>query len=319
MRVAVAGAGAIGGFLAAALGKSGANVSVVARGEHLRRIQAEGLYVRSERLGEFSVRLDAAADLRELQAPDVIFATFKAHQWGDFLPQFAPFAKTATTLVTMQNGLPFWYFTDRVLQSVDPGGAIAAAFDPSQVVGGVVHSSARIVEPGLVEQAGDVHYPIGEVNGAETTRIRDIEALFTSAGLRAPVHPVIRRAIWLKVLGNISLNPLSALTRARVSALFADRLTFEVILALMRETLAVAAAAGIDVGITAEERVASARQNVADVKTSMLQDLEAGRPLEIEPIMGAVLEVAGIYGVATPHVRTVYALLKRLDATLNPC
>jgi 2-dehydropantoate 2-reductase len=315
MHVAIAGAGAIGGFLAGALAKSGARVSIVARGEHLRRIQADGLTVRSSRLGDFTVQLEAAADLRELERPEVVFTTFKAHQWPSFIPQFAGYRNTATSVMTFQNGLPFWYFEDRNLHSVDPTGEIRGLFDRRQLVGGVVHSSARVAEPGVVEQSGDVHYPIGELDGSASERITALSATFAGAGLNAPIQSNIRKAIWLKLLGNVSLNPISALTGARVSAMLADEQTRDTIAALMRETLQVAAATGVDLGVSAEQRIEMARETVADVKTSMLQDLEAGRPLEIEPIAGAVVELADAYGIDIPHVRMAYALVKRLDAT----
>ena len=318
MRVAVAGAGAIGGFLAGALAKSGVSTCVVARGEHLRRIRSDGLRVRSERLGDFSVALDAADDLRAFERPDIVFVTFKAHQWPDFMPQFAGYRQTAAIVVTMQNGLPFWYFKDRALQSVDPGGEIAALFDRAQLIGGVVHSSARIVEPGFVEQSGDVHYPIGEIDVPPSERVAQVSAMLNGAGLRAPVQADIRKAVWLKLLGNVSLNPVSALTRTRVKAMLSNAETRATVRELMREALDVAAAAGVDVGVTAEERIRIAVESVADVKTSMLQDVEAGRPMEIEPIAGAVLELAGWYGVDTPHLQTVYALIKQLDAS-RPC
>ncbi|HEY8296968.1 MAG TPA: 2-dehydropantoate 2-reductase [Candidatus Baltobacteraceae bacterium] len=312
VRVAVVGAGAIGGFIAGALARAGVDVAVVARGAHLEAIKRNGLRVRGE-LGDFTVDVPASSDLRELGSFDFILVTLKAHQWDAVLPQFEPFLHTEATIVPMQNGIPFWYFPDRSLHSVDPGGRLRHMFSDDRVLGAVVHASGNIPEPGVVAQMGGKLYPIGEIDGRCSDRVERFSALLIAAGLEAPIEPAIRRALWRKLLGNVSLNPVSALTRSSVAAMIDDPQTRALLRALMEETIAVASAVGCDPQIDAEERIGFASR-LGNVKTSMLQDLEAGRTLELDPIVGAVVELAREYGVAATHIETVYALTNRLNA-----
>ena len=311
MRVVVVGAGAIGGFIAGALAKSGAAVAVVARGNHLKALREKGLDVESD-IGSFHIALPAVADLRELDPPDVVLTAFKAHQWEDALPQFERVAHSGALIVPLQNGVPFWYFRDRSLRSVDPGGRILRAFSYERIIGAVVHASGNIPRPGVVHQSGGMLYPLGELDGRVTPRVRDISELFEKAGLHAPVQENIRQMVWRKLLGNASLNPVSALTRSEIGPLLGDPPTHDLVRAIMQETIAVAIATGCDPQIDVEERIAFAGR-LTDIKTSMLQDLEAGRPLELEPIVGAVIELAGEFGVRAPHLRTVYALASLLS------
>ncbi len=306
MRVVVVGAGAIGGFIAGALAKSGADVAVVARGDHLKALQTSGLHVESE-LGAFQVALPAVGDLRELDPPDVVLATFKAHHWEHVLPQFERVSQADSLLVTLQNGVPFWYFPDRSLRAVDPEGRVLRTFAYDRIIGGVVHSSGNIPRPGTVHQSGGMLYPLGELDGAVTPRVGEIARLFEAAGLRAPIERDIRRIVWRKLLGNASLNPVSALTGAKIGPMLEDRDGKALVRAIMLETIAVASAAGCDPLIDVDERIAFAAR-LSDVKTSMLQDVEAGRALELEPIVGAVVELADQFKVAAPHLESVYAL-----------
>ncbi|HEY8313524.1 MAG TPA: 2-dehydropantoate 2-reductase [Candidatus Baltobacteraceae bacterium] len=315
MRVAVVGAGAIGGFIAGALARSGIDVSVVARGAHLTAIIRDGLRVRSQ-LGDFSVSIPAAADIRDLGGFDWILVAIKAHQWAAVLPQLAPYAGTPATIVPMQNGLPFWYFPDRSLDSVDPGGLLRRTFADAQLVGAVVHASGDIPQPGVVHQLGGKLYPIGELDGRRSERVAFLAAMFENAGLEAPIQTNIRREVWRKLLGNVSLNPVSALTRATIGPMLEDPDGRALIRAIMQETIATAKAAGCDPEIDAEERIVFASR-LAGVKTSMLQDLEARRPLELDPIVGAVVELACELGVDAPRTSAVYALTKLLDAVVR--
>ncbi|MGZ3518872.1 MAG: ketopantoate reductase family protein [Vulcanimicrobiaceae bacterium] len=316
MRVAVIGAGAIGGFIAGALARSGVDVAVVARGAHLEAIQHGGLQIRSEQLGDFTVDLTAGTDLRELGAFDWIIVTVKAHHWSTVLPQLRPFLDSATTIVPMQNGIPFWYFPDRSLRSVDPDGRLRQTLADSQLIGAVVHASGNVPKPGVVHQMGGKLYPMGELDGRTSERIERLSSTFARAGLDAPIQPSIRREVWRKLLGNVSLNPVSALTHARIRPMLEDPGTHAVIRGLMEETIAVAKAAGCDPEIDAEERIAFASR-LANVKTSMLQDLEAGRQLELDPIVGAVVELAHDLGVDATRTSTVYALTKLLGETTH--
>ena len=313
-RVAVFGAGAIGGFIAAALSRAGFDVCAVARGEHLRAIRERGLRVRSE-LGEFCVDLPVSDDLRDFGGVEYVLVTFKSHQWSGVLPQFRRAIDEGAAFVTLQNGLPFWYTKGQPLESVDPGGRVLETLPYDRILGGVVHASGHIVQPGFVEQSGGMLYPMGELDGSRTPRIERLAHAFESAGLKAPIEPVIRRNIWRKLVNNLALNQVSALTRATVGSMLKDARVRELLRAVVDEGLAVARASGVDPGVDAEERLRWA-EHIADVKTSMLQDLQAGKPLELEPIAGAVVELADRLGVAIPATKTVYALTKLLEASV---
>lgn len=315
MRIAVFGAGAIGGFIAAALARSGADVCVVARGEHLQAIEREALHVISD-LGEFTVRVPAASDLREFGEVDYVLITFKSHQWSGVLPQFEKALAGHAVFVTLQNGLPFWYERDRALESVDPGGRILRTLPYDRIIGGVVHASGHIPAPGSIHQSGGMLYPLGELDGSTTPRITALSDAFLRAGMHAPIEPDIRRNIWRKLVNNTALNPVSALTRATVQSMLRDMRVRPLLRAVIEEALAVARATGVEPGVDAEERLHWA-EHIADVKTSMLQDVEAGKPLELEPIVGAVVELAQRHGVAAPHTETLYALTKLLER--NAC
>ena len=312
MRVAVLGAGAIGGFIAAALARSGADVAVVARGPHLEAIRARGLRVRSE-LGDFAVNVRAADDLRQLGTFDYILLTFKAHSWPAVLPQLEDAVRGETPMLTLQNGVPFWFLDGQTLESVDPGGRIAAAIPRALIMGGVVHASGHIAEPGTVVQSGGRLYFMGELDGARSERVALLSRVFEDAGLTAPVESDIRAVVWRKLLGNLAFNPVSALTRATMGTLLADPAAHETLREIVTEGIAVGRAFGIETGVDADQRLTMARRS-GDVKTSMLQDLEAGKRLELEPIAGAVIELAHIAGLDVPRSETIYALARALDA-----
>ncbi len=315
MRFAVVGAGAIGGFIGAALMRSGTDVSLVSRGEHLRAIQKSGLSIRSQ-IGNFRINVPAVDDLRKIRQPDVILLTVKAHQLGEVLEQLEPFRQRSSTFIPMQNGIPFWYSHQWHLQSVDPRGKIAAAIDARSIVGSVVQASGRIVEPGVIEQAGRRTYVLGELNGEVSPRLREICAVFERAQLHAPAEKNIRNAVWHKLLGNVSLNPVSALTRATIATMLGDSSIVAVLRQLMEESISVARALGVDLDIDVDERLAISAQ-LADVKTSMLQDVEARRRLELNPIVGAVVELAHRCSVPVPATEQILALTKLLDDTLQ--
>lgn len=315
MRFSIVGAGAIGGFIGAALARSGNDVGFTARGEHLRAMQKHGLTVRSQ-IGNFCLNVYAADDLRKLERPDVILLTVKAHQLRELRAQIIPYRDPAITIIPMQNGIPFWYSPQWHLASVDPQGELAACMDPRQIIGSVVQVSGKIVEPGVIEQAGRRTYVFGELNGELTRRLRAIAAAFEQAQLNAQIESNIRWAVWYKLLGNVSLNPISALTRATIKTMIEDHRTAELLRQLMSESIAVARALGVELKINVEERLAMSAQ-LADVKTSMLQDVEARRRLELDPIVGAVVELAHRLAVPVPATQHVYALTKLLDATLQ--
>jgi len=305
MRIAVVGAGAIGGFLAAALARSGTDVAVVARGAHLDAIVRRGITLVTSDLGPFTARMPASDDLRNLGEFDVVFAAFKAHQWPAIAPQFEHLASTATQIVTLQNGVPFWYERTPPLESVDPEGRIGAMFDDDRVIGAVVHVSGHVVEPGKIHQSGGMRYLFGAPAGGTNDRIETLVSALSWAELRPEVDENIRATVWLKLVNNVGLNSTSTLHRLTTRALLARTATRDEARALMEEALHVGQALGVVDDVDIEARLAYA-ERLGDVKTSMLQDLEAGRPLELDPILGAVIELAQRLGVDVPRVREAY-------------
>ena len=315
-RIAVVGAGAIGGFLAGALARAGHRVAVVARGPHLAAIQRDGIRIESD-LGSFGVRVEASDDLRELGGFDVLLLTFKAHHWPDFRPQLQPFAERATTIVTMQNGVPFWYERKTPLRSVDPGGVIGRLFPDERVVGSVVHVSGAIVEPGLVRQSGGLRYIFGDPRGGAGDATTGLTAIFRSAGLAAEVDRDIRSTIWLKLVNNAGLNPVSVLRAMTIKPMLAHPQARAHVRELMREAALVGQAMGVVSTVDLEARIAYAAR-LDDVKTSMLQDYERGRSLELDPILGAAIELGERYDVAVPRLRAAYEQLRQMSVTASP-
>jgi 2-dehydropantoate 2-reductase len=317
MRINVVGAGAIGAFVAAALGRAEIPTGIVARGPHLDAIRKGGIHVESSDLGSFAALVQAAGDLRELPRADYLLLTFKAHQWPGFLEQLKPAAQMGTPIVTLQNGIPFWFARTPALKTVDPEGRIGAMFADEQIIGGVVHVSGHVARPGVVVQSGGVRYIVGEVRharpgpGEEGSRLRVLAALFARAGLHAEVDDDIRKSVWFKLVGNASLNPMSVVTGMTIGQIMRDPKVLGEIRALMIEVLHVGKALGLvdDVEREAERRIAYASR-LDDVKSSMLQDAEAGRSLEIEPIVGATIELAERCGVDVPRERAMYERLR---------
>jgi 2-dehydropantoate 2-reductase len=308
MRVAIVGAGAIGGFLAASLARAGIAVAVVARGEHLAAIQRDGLRVESD-LGAFTVRVTASDDLRKLGTFDVLALTFKAHQWPALLPQLAGVAGSGATVVTFQNGLPFWFVREPPLLSVDPNGTIGRLFPDDVVVGGVVHVSGRLAEPGVVVQSGGLRYVVGDPLGRQTARLDLVVAALRDAGLGVQADANVRATVWLKLVNNVGLNPVSALRRMTIRPMLANPDARAEVRALMTEAMRVGRALGVVTDVDIDARIDYAAR-LDDVKTSMLQDRERGRELELEPILGSVIELAERLGVAVPRVRESYAALR---------
>jgi 2-dehydropantoate 2-reductase len=311
MRIAVIGAGAIGGFVAAALAKAGEAVVVVARGEHAAAIKRNGLHVQSD-LGTFTAAVEVTEDLRTVDAPfDFLLLTFKAHQWPGVLRMLAARAG-ATPLVTMQNGLPFWYVREPALESVDAHGAIGRLFPDTQVIGGVVHVSGRILAPGRVHQSGGLRYIFGDPSGDCGARCSELVQLFQRAGLAAEADSNIRETVWLKLVNNVGLNAVSVLRRMTIKPMLEDADSRSAVRRLMIEALRVGQAMGVVSDADVDARIAYAAR-LDDVKTSMLQDFERQRALELDPILGAVCELGERYGVETPEVRRAYVALQRMN------
>ncbi len=315
MKIAIFGAGAIGGYLAVKLRQAGADVSIVARGPHLAAIQANGLTLRSE--GETTtVHLPATDDPAAAGPQDYVFVTLKAHALAPAAPQIAKLMGPQTTLVTGVNGVPYWYFygqdgpwRDRRVESVDPGGALWDILPPSQALGCIVYPAAEVVEPGVVEHTYGNRFTLGEPDGSKSARAQALSQALSSAGLKAPVRTNIRDEIWVKLWGNLAFNPLSALTGSTLDRLALRPDLRSVARAMMVEAEGVAEALGVKFPISVEKRIDGAGE-VGVHKTSMLQDLERGRPMEIDALLGAVVELARLTGHETPMCDAVLALVR---------
>ncbi|HUA08859.1 MAG TPA: 2-dehydropantoate 2-reductase [Candidatus Acidoferrales bacterium] len=316
MRIAVVGAGAIGGFIAAMLARAGVRVGVVARGAHLEAMRREGITVVQSDAGSFSAAVDASEDLRELGHVDVALLTFKAHQWNALLPQLDAAAQAGTVVVTMQNGVPFWFRRTPPLQTVDPGGRIGARLPDAQTIGGVVHVSGNIVAPGRIAQSGGTRYILNALDPALQGVLDRFAAIMRDAGLAPEIEPDIRRFVWLKLINNAGLNPVSALRHMTIHEMLADPVAREEVRTLMLEAVEVGRALGVVDAIDLEARMRYA-QRLSDVRTSMLQDLEARRPLELDPIVGAIVELGEGLGVPVPRLRAAYDELRAQTAAFS--
>jgi 2-dehydropantoate 2-reductase len=318
VRIIIVGAGAIGGYIGARLCLAGADVALVARGAHLRAMLERGLSVRSPD-GDFTVKPEATDDLALVRTADVILLGIKAPGLPAVAQRLRPFLGPDTIVVSMQNGLPWWYFQqtgDRFeglsLDRVDPAGTIARAIEPTRVVGSIVYCSAEISEPGIVRHTEGNRISFGEPDGSRSDRARRIAAALIAAGFRCPVTTRIRHEIWVKLVGNVAFNPISALTGATLEALARDPETSRLIRAVMKEAEAVAASLGVTLPISIEQRLSGA-ERVGAHKTSMLQDYEAGRPMELDAVVGAVVELGDRLGVAVPAAQAVYACARMLE------
>jgi 2-dehydropantoate 2-reductase len=311
VKFAIVGAGATGGFLGARLARAGVEVTLIARGGHLAAMRERGVTVRSGG-EEFTAHPECTDDLAAIGGAEVVFLTLKTHSLPALAPAIGAALAPGACVVGAQNGIPWWYFPDRHLESVDPGGVIASSIPYPAVLGCIVYPATRIVEPGLIEHVEGNRFTLGEPDGSRSERVQAIAAVLIGAGLKAPVQPRIRNEIWLKLLGNATLNPVSALTRATLEQIITSAATHDLVRTLMEEVDAVARALGIEVPLSVDKRIEGAAATGGH-KTSMLQDLEAGRPLEVEALLGAVVELADGAGVAVPSLRTVYGLAKLLD------
>lgn len=321
MKFAIFGAGAIGTYLAAALHRAGEDVTVIARGPQLSAICDNGIVLMEE--GErYTARVAATAQASGLGPQDFVFVTLKAHQFPAAANDIASLMNSDTAIVTAMNGIPYWYFhgmdspwRGRIVQSVDPGGVIARAIPPERAIGCVLYPWAELLAPGIVEQSTSNRFILGEPDGAISPRIRRLAAVMEKGGLDAPITERIRDELWGKLWGNLSMNPLSALTGATI-----DRLAFTpelrpVAREMMVEAEGLAAALGIRLPMTVDERLAIGGGAGAR-KTSMLHDLERGRPLEIEALLGAVVELADLADHPMPLCRTILALTR--ERSRNP-
>ena len=315
MRVCVYGAGAIGGYLAALLARTGCEVSAIARGAHLQAIRQRGLTLEmaGERIRE---RVTATDDPGELPPQDYVIVTLKAHAIPGVVTAMQPLLGPETAVVSAVNGLPWWYFhklespfAERALRSADPQARIWRGIGPHRALGCVVHPACEVAAPGLVRHLSGDKFVVGEPSGERTPRAQALAALLREAGVKAPLRSRVRDDIWVKLWGNLALNPLSALTGATLDALATTPGTRAIAREMMVEAQAVGEAFGTRFAVDAEQRIDAAAR-VGAHRTSMLQDLELGRPLENAAMVGAVQELAQLVGLATPTIDLIHNLLK---------
>ena len=316
MKICVFGAGAIGGFLGARLSIAGADVSLIARGAHMRRIRDDGIQVLG-RDGPFVARPRCTDNPSEAGPHDVVFVALKTASAPSAAPLMKPLLGPQTTVVTAMNGLPWWYFHNHRgaysgwrLASVDPGNRQWDAIGPERAIGCVVYVASEIEAPGVIRHTYGNRFVLGEPNGEISERCRAIARAIQQSGLKAPIRRNIRQEIWVKLWGNLALNPISVLTGATLEGMVRDRGVRAVAHARMLEGKAVAEQLGIAFPISLDERI-DATERVGAHKTSMLQDLERTQPLEIDALLGVVSELGEKLGIATPMIDAVYALTRR--------
>ena len=310
MKFGVAGAGAIGGYVGACLARAGAEVTLFARGPHLEAMQTRGLRVLHED-GDFEVQPNVTGDLAAIANSDVIFLGVKAHALPELAAQLGPILGPDTIVVSMQNGIPWWY-SEVPLESVDPGGAIAKSIPSNRVMGSIAYFATTLQTPGVIRHIEGNRLSLGEPDGSRSDRSKRIAEALIAGGIRTPVTTRIRQEIWVKLLGNASFNPISALTGATLAEMVRDPHAQRLIREIMSEVEAVAKSVGIEMLVSIDQRIAGA-EKVGEHKTSMLQDLEAKRPLELDEVVGAVIELGERAGIGTPVLRAVYACAKLLD------
>lgn len=323
MKICVVGAGAIGGALGAHLARGGHDVSLVARGPHLQAIVAKGLTLRRG-TEDVTIRCPAGDDPARFGPQDLVVIGVKAHGVGPILPRLKPLMGPETIVLPALNGIPWWYFHKaggkyggRAVRSVDPDGAMQKAVDPARIVGCVVYGAGDIPEPGVVRQTSpDQPLVIGEPDGSDSTRVAALATALSVPAMKVTADRKIRNAIWTKLLGNVAFNPVSALALAHMQAIAESPQLHALVRNIMTEAMAVGRAHGIEFSMTVDQRLAMAGR-LGPVKPSMLQDVEQGRPMEVEAIIGAVAELARLENVPTPAIDAVYRLLSGRDAVLR--
>jgi 2-dehydropantoate 2-reductase len=318
----IVGAGAIGAYIGARMAHAGFDVTLFARGPHLKAMQERGVQVRSVE-GDFQAQPRIVTSLEEAGPSDVVFLGVKAHSLPQLAPQLEPVLGPETIVVSTQNGIPWWYFQNLGgtwdglrLERIDPGGAISGAIEARRVVGSIVYFSTEIIAPGVIQHTEGNRISLGEPDGTRSDRSRRIAEVLIDSGLRCPITTHIRQEIWVKILGNASLNPVSALTRATLIQMMRDPGVSDLIRNIMQEVEDLSRKLGVELPVSIEQRMAGA-EKVGEHKTSMLQDVEAGRPMELEALVGSIVELGEKVGVAMPHTRTVYNCARLLGRNLH--
>ncbi len=327
MKICIIGAGSIGGLLAVRLAHAGVDLTVVARGAHLRAIQQHGLRLRYADGAEINAQglpnFRVVSQLSDAGRHDVVILGVKAHQVAAIAPELHLVLHADSVVVPMQNGIPWWYFQrhggpfeGNHVQMVDPSGLIAKTISPARIIGCVVYPAAEIAGPGVIRHIEGDRFPLGELDGAITPRVTRLAAVFQSAGFKSPVLDKIRAEIWLKLWGNLTFNPISALTHATLVDICQFSFTRELAESMMLESQAIANKLGIEFRVPLEKRIAGA-EKVGRHKTSMLQDIEAGREPELDALVGSVIELGKLTATPTPHINAVYACGKLLAKVMG--
>jgi 2-dehydropantoate 2-reductase len=321
MRFAILGSGAIGSYVGAALSRGGAEVVLIARGRQLEALQESGVHVLSAR-GDFEARLPATDDLAAVADAEVIVLGLKAYSLPELAPRLGELLGGKTAVLPAQNGVPWWFFQSfgdayegTVLESVDPDGVVSRSIDPARVIGCVSYPATELVAPGVVRHVEGTRFAIGEPDGSSSDRCRMIAEAFEAGGLKCPIEKHIRGQLWLKLIGNVAFNPTTALTGASLGELGLVPEMVALARGIMEECASVGTSLGIEMPVSIERRL-EAGIAVGDHRTSMLQDMESGKPLEIDCLSGAVIEIATLLGIAVPQTRAVDAAV-RLKALLR--
>ncbi len=321
MKICIVGAGAIGGMLAVKLANAGSQVSVVIRGANLAAVRANGMTLVMDG-AEHVARVTATDRITDLGPQDIVILALKAHQLGTVASDVRALLGPDTVVMTAQNGVPWWYFhklagpwEGRRLESVDPGGVIAANIDPGRLIGSIVYPAAELSAPGVIRHIEGNRFTVGELDGSDSERVRTLAQLLRDAGLKAPISKDIRSEIWVKLWGNCTFNTISALTHATLAGICRFPATRELAATMMREAQAVGEKLGVRFAVSLDKRIAGA-EAVGEHKTSMLQDVESGRPIELDALLGSVIELGRITETPTPTLSAIHACASLLAQTL---
>ncbi|WP_298928549.1 2-dehydropantoate 2-reductase [uncultured Ramlibacter sp.] len=323
MKIAIIGAGAIGGYVGVKLALAGQDVTFIVRGDNLQAIRRDGMkLVMNDGTEHVAKGVKATNDYTEAGPQDMVILAMKAHQVEAVARDLPKLLGPDTTVVTMQNGIPFWYFHKHggpfdgsQVHAVDPSGLLAELIPPRRVIGCVVYPASELVAPGVVRHIEGDRFPVGELDGSLSERVTRVSECFTQAGFKAPVLDDIRSEIWLKLWGNLTFNPISSLSHSTLVDICQHPLSRALAENMMREAQDVAHKLGIQFRVSLEKRIAGA-EKVGKHKTSMLQDIEAGRAPEVDALVGSVVELGRLTQTPTPHIDTVYALVKLLASTM---
>jgi 2-dehydropantoate 2-reductase len=324
MKIAIIGVGAIGGYVGTRLALAGEDVTFIARGANLEALRTQGIrMVNTDGTEEVVPRVKATDNYAQAGPQDIVVLAMKAHQVEAVAGEVPKLFGPKTIVIPMQNGIPYWYFhghhgefAGTRVQSVDPSGAIYANIPCERVIGCVVYPAAELVAPGVIKHVEGNRLPVGEPDGTTSERVSQVARCFINGGMQAPILSDIRSEIWLKLWGNLSFNPISALSRATLASICQYPPSRAIAAAMMTEAQSVAGQLGVKFRVSLEKRIAGA-EKVGHHKTSMLQDVEGARTLEIDALLGSVVELARRTNTPTPHIDTVYALTKLLAKTLD--